>query len=268
MKMFILWLTLCSAAWGQVVATPEPEPDRLAIGKTCYLIEGVTEPKIIDGFLVGGEGSGDVRRSPFGFVRVFPPDKSRVVVRAESKDRTRLLAERFGDGWRINHIGAVWVDIEVYQTFQIDENEIEFLTQRGEIQFTIEGKKPDPDDEGEDEDAEDEGDMESPFSANGLQVLIVYDTRDIIPPDQAEILFGGRSLDWLDRNCLKVDGSPAYRVLDKDTTGQDSSDEYLQALRLPRDSLPWLIVGNGRKGFSGPLPLTVDETIKILEEFK
>ena len=55
-------------------------------------------------------------------------------------------------------------------------------------------------------------------------------------------------------------GNPEYRIWDKDVDTSHVSDIWKQAMELPRDSLPWIIVSNGKTGISTKLPDDIAET--------
>jgi len=48
----------------------------------------------------------------------------------------------------------------------------------------------------------------------------------------------------------------------------ESDAVFKKLLQQPRQSLPWIVISGKTPGFSGPLPSTVDETIKLIERFK
>ncbi len=52
--------------------------------------------------------------------------------------------------------------------------------------------------------------------------------------------------------------------------GVDASQEsqlWQDALKRKRGALPWLVISNGKSGFEGPLPATVDETLTLLKKY-
>lgn len=114
----------------------------------------------------------------------------------------------------------------------------------------------------------------APIPLSGLRVLILEETsnRQSLPPSQVSVLTSGEIRGYLNTKCAKnAAGSPEYRVLDIDNNvsalekhWQDAVDSYK---KLPSKTLPWLIVSDGKTGYQGPLPVTVDETMTLLKKY-
>ncbi len=102
---------------------------------------------------------------------------------------------------------------------------------------------------------------------NGFRVLIVYESAEKLSSGHAAVIGSKDVRQYLYAKCLKVNGTPEYRIFDKDTPVGHESDVWQAAMKLPRQSLPWLIVGNGKDGYQGPLPATVAETMALLKKF-
>jgi hypothetical protein len=112
----------------------------------------------------------------------------------------------------------------------------------------------------------------APIPTAGLRVLIVEETADRpkLPAGQAAIFTSAALRDWLDANCAKTpDGkAPDWRILDKDADLALDLPHWRQAMALPRSTLPWLIVSDGSRGYSGPLPATEAETLALLDAYR
>lgn len=107
-----------------------------------------------------------------------------------------------------------------------------------------------------------------PIPDAGLRVLIVYESADLtrLPKEQSSILTSQTIRQWLNAHCvLGPDGkTKEYRLWDQNVDPSGESKVWQDAMKRDRKSLPWLIVSNGQKGFEGPLPGTIEETLKVL----
>lgn len=106
---------------------------------------------------------------------------------------------------------------------------------------------------------------------SGLQAVVIYETNpDVqLPAEQAAILSSPIVRGWLNDNCARDrDGSPMWRFLDKDSEFADATNPIANALKRPRESIPWLIVTNDGKGFEGPLPGNVDDMMVRLRKYE
>lgn len=120
--------------------------------------------------------------------------------------------------------------------------------------------EPDPDPEPEPDPTPDD----APIPEPGFRVLIVYETGDNLPPGQQSILYGKQTRDWLNANCVKeADGTAAYRIFDQNVDVTDALPVWKTAMARERESIPWLLVSNGKSGFEGPLPATVTEFLEL-----
>jgi len=113
----------------------------------------------------------------------------------------------------------------------------------------------------------------TPITEPGNRVLIVYESEEKseYPQEQSLILNSGVIAEYLDEHCIKVDGHPEYRIWDKDVQLENSDGPlvdqvWIDAMGIPRKSLPWLIVTNGKTGYNEVLPLTEAETLAIFRE--
>lgn len=106
-----------------------------------------------------------------------------------------------------------------------------------------------------------------PIPVAGLRVLIVYESAT--PGDAPKIIATKSVRDYLNTKCvLGADGkSPEWRFLDKDTPMGNASKVWQDAMLLPRQSLPWIIISTGAAGYSGPLPATADATLALLRKY-
>lgn len=117
-----------------------------------------------------------------------------------------------------------------------------------------------------------------PIPGNGFRVLILEETadRDKLPREQAAILRSTVIRGYLNAKCAKApDGkTPEYRILDDDLTPEllkferpNFAEAFAKAKTDSQGKTPWLVVSNGETGTSRPLPVTVDETLKILKQY-
>ena len=102
--------------------------------------------------------------------------------------------------------------------------------------------------------------------AEPLKVLIKYEssTDDFrkLPASQVAQLQGPQLRKWF------AEHKAEWRIWDKDTDVTYAPKFWQDAMKLPADSLPWIWSSNGKGGFNGPLPLTGEETINLLEGVK
>lgn len=108
-----------------------------------------------------------------------------------------------------------------------------------------------------------------PIPSEGLRVLIVLETGDLsaLPSAQVQALTAKEVLSYLNSKCVKVDNQPEWRRYDKDTDVSRASAVWQEAMKRPRQSLPWIVISNGKTGFEGPLPPNKDELLKKLKEY-
>ena len=109
-----------------------------------------------------------------------------------------------------------------------------------------------------------------PIVQNGNRFLVIYETSEVnkLPPAQQAILTSTVLRLYLLGKCaVNKNLTSEMRFLDPDTEFTKDDQVWRDAMKLPRGPLPWLVVSNGRAGFSGPLPKTVDETLAICKRY-
>jgi hypothetical protein len=111
----------------------------------------------------------------------------------------------------------------------------------------------------------------APIPAAGFRVLIVYESADLpkLTAGQQAILYGKRLRDYLNAKCVVgADGKTReWRMWDADTATDGEAKHWQEAMKRPRKSLPALIISDGKTGWEGPLPASVDETLALLRKF-
>lgn len=108
----------------------------------------------------------------------------------------------------------------------------------------------------------------APIPVDGFRVLFVVDQGVVIPSPQHGVIFGAAVRDYLDRKCPKgSDGkTPEYRIWGKDTVPVGHAQHWIDVMKRPRKSYPWMVVSNGKTGYEGPVPGSVAEALELLKK--
>lgn len=111
----------------------------------------------------------------------------------------------------------------------------------------------------------------APIPLAGLRVLVVYDSKGEAeyPAPQREVLYALGVREYLDAKCAPgPDGLREWRIWPASTDPRGEAPWLRDAFARPRQSLPWLVVSNGRAGFEGPLPGSIDETLATIRRYE
>jgi hypothetical protein len=103
-----------------------------------------------------------------------------------------------------------------------------------------------------------------------ISVLFVDNVDDYGKPEYQpylEVLNSSAIVDYLNSHCAKVGSTPEWRHWDVSTDVSHESQKWQDAMKLPRASLPWIAITNGKTGYSGPLPKTEAETLALLKQW-
>jgi hypothetical protein len=110
-----------------------------------------------------------------------------------------------------------------------------------------------------------------PVPAPGqISVLIVDNVDDYGKPEYAPylaVLNSSAIVNYLNAHCAKVGSTPEWRHWDQSTDVSHESQKWQDAMKLPRASLPWIAITNGKTGYSGPLPKSEAETLALLKKW-
>lgn len=113
-----------------------------------------------------------------------------------------------------------------------------------------------------------------PIPAGNLRVLIIEETADRtnatkVPPAQATIFTAKAVRDYCDAKCLKVNGLPEYKTIDKDQIASPTLPQVWKdmAAKWVGKPTPWIIIANDKSAYSGPLPANVADTVALLTKY-
>lgn len=103
---------------------------------------------------------------------------------------------------------------------------------------------------------------DAPFAGvTGLHVLVVYESGDLpkMPAGQQSVLYSQANRTFLDSvTPVGADGKThEWRMWDKDVSAGTEAKHWQDAMKRPRASAPWVLIGNGKAGYEGPLPSDV-----------
>lgn len=107
-------------------------------------------------------------------------------------------------------------------------------------------------------------DEEPLIAGDGLHVLIVeeVDDRRSLSRDQLDLIASSELRGWL------TDHHAEWHLWDKDHPLEHEPANWQAVMKLPRQSLPWLIVSQrGKPNFSGPLPASLEGTLAVLNRY-
>ena len=103
----------------------------------------------------------------------------------------------------------------------------------------------------------------APFPCEGLHVLVVEETLDRprLPKEQLAIFTSTEVRAWLDANAK-------WRCYDQHAPMDNDDTVWRDAMKRPRQSLPWLVVSNGKAGYDGPLPADGKAFLELVGKYK
>lgn len=109
----------------------------------------------------------------------------------------------------------------------------------------------------------------TPIPGEGFRVLIVRETKDLsnLPASQVAIFSAREVREYLGTKCVLEGNQRAFRIWDQDTDVSREAQHWQDAMKRKRDSLPWLLVTNGKEGYEGPLPKDVPEMMALLKKY-
>lgn len=122
----------------------------------------------------------------------------------------------------------------------------------------------------------------APIPTEGFRVLFLLESADLtkVPPAQLAAMDGLETVKYLDSHCAKEGGTrnwPEWRRWDKDIDLTNATPLWqsakTQALadiakyKGGKPLYPWLVVSNGKAGYSGPMPETQAELLKLLKVY-
>lgn len=108
-----------------------------------------------------------------------------------------------------------------------------------------------------------------PIPGSGFRVLIIRETKELstLPPAQVAIFSAREVREYLTSHCVLEGNQRAFRIWDQDTDVSREDKHWQEAMKRKRDSLPWLLVTNGKEGYEGPLPKDVPEMMALLKKY-
>lgn len=105
--------------------------------------------------------------------------------------------------------------------------------------------------------------------AGEFRVLFVYESSTLTPK-QSNVMQAKAVSDYLRAKCAKgADGTPEYRRYDKDVSLGNESSTWQQIWNDAKPTftgLPIVVIINGQKGQTFPLPATADELLTLLKK--
>jgi hypothetical protein len=108
----------------------------------------------------------------------------------------------------------------------------------------------------------------APIPEPGFRVLIFYEKDDPLPPLQMAILAGEEVAKYLDVVCIdEPDGTSGYRIYDDDADLSNELPVWQKAFQRRPQSLPWVIISNGKTGYEGPLPASPSAFVDLCKKY-
>lgn len=109
-----------------------------------------------------------------------------------------------------------------------------------------------------------------PVVDTGFRVLIVFDnsSKASLPREQLAAIDSLDLRAYLNSHCIKAaNGAPEWRITAATTQFSDDQPIWKKAMALPRTSLPWLVVSNGKEGESIPLPANEAALMEVITKY-
>lgn len=113
------------------------------------------------------------------------------------------------------------------------------------------------------------GPSDAPIPHEGFRVLMVYDTKQVLPEAQLQVMYSQEIEDYLNKKCVVgPDGqTKEWRIWSKDVAASRESKLWQDVMKRERKQIPWIVISNGKTGYEGPLPANIEEAMKLLKKY-
>lgn len=113
----------------------------------------------------------------------------------------------------------------------------------------------------------------APIPLPGLRVLVIYEATEAadggLTREQFSTIYGKAFRTLLDEKCVVgSDGKTReWRIYDKDVDVRGEAKHWQDVMKRKRDSVPWLVISNGKAGYEGSLPKTTEGTLNLIKQY-
>lgn len=110
----------------------------------------------------------------------------------------------------------------------------------------------------------------APIPVEGFRVLLVFDPKaqTSLTAAQNSILFGADVRGYLNsKTAIAANGAREWRLWPVGTDNSGEAKYWQDVMARPRQSLPWVVISNGKAGYEGPLPATVEDMLRLLKTY-
>jgi hypothetical protein len=104
---------------------------------------------------------------------------------------------------------------------------------------------------------------------SGLRVLVTYpvDGKSLLPREQMALIDSVSFRAYLDDHCAKAGGVPEWRIVPDDAEFEADQPVWQKLMAVPRASSAWLVVVNGSRGESAPLPTNEAAALELIGRY-
>ena len=110
----------------------------------------------------------------------------------------------------------------------------------------------------------------SPFTESGFRVLMTFDPNPPTPRsgEQNSVLYGKAVREYLDSHCVKgPDGRTAEARIYASNTDLSADRPTWRDAFGKRGGSDWILIGDGKSGYSGPLPKNEADALELLRKY-
>ena len=109
-------------------------------------------------------------------------------------------------------------------------------------------------------------DGEAPIPEPGFRVLMIYESSKL--QDLPTYVYDQDLRDYLTTHCVRGPSNVAeWRMVDPQVVTAPDSAIWAKALGRKRDSLPWVLISDGKHGYEGPLPKDKAAMMDLLRKY-
>jgi hypothetical protein len=211
---------------------------------------------------------------------VYKPHEPIILKATDVTSKTAQFLWDITDPAQVKEVGAdlhVWAPPGSY-TVRLTAVDFEAKkVERATFKFTVSGTPPTPPGPEPGPGPTPPTPTDTPFpGVTGMHVLILLESAEgnELNAEQRAIVRGATVRNYLLNKTPKDATNPngAFRMWDKDTPTSAAPKVWADALTRAKGKAgfktPWVMVGNAKSGFEGPLPATASEFLELCKRFE